>query len=271
MTDLMSRSDTLAEQVSGEQAGASPFAGLRSAVDTVIVTVTILALWQVLHWIAGTFVLPSPAASFAHLGALLANPGFIGHLKETATAFGLALVIALAGGLGVGVLLGAHRLSGEVAEPILIALYSIPKVTLYPVVLLIFGLGLSSKIAFGAIHGIIPVVIFSMNAVRNMHPVYLRTARVMRLGPWQTAWRVVLPATVPEVVSGFRIGFALTLLGTLIGELFASSKGIGFLLMRAMGTHDVETIMAIAILLFVFAVVVSSLLLKLDTTLHHRS
>ena len=65
-------------------------------------------------------------------------------------------------------MLGAHRLSGEVAEPILVALYSIPKITLYPVILLLFGLGISAKIAFGVIHGIIPVAIFTMNAVRNI-------------------------------------------------------------------------------------------------------
>ena len=67
-----------------------------------------------------------------------------------------------------GLALGAHRLSGEVAEPILVALYSIPKITLYPVILLLFGLGISAKIAFGVIHGIIPVILFTMNAVRNI-------------------------------------------------------------------------------------------------------
>ena len=61
------------------------------------------------------------------------------------------------------------------------ALYSIPKITLYPVILLLFGLGISAKIAFGVIHGIIPVILFTMNAVRNIRAVYLRSARAMRL------------------------------------------------------------------------------------------
>ena len=73
-------------------------------------------------------------------------------------------------------MLGAHRLSGEVTEPILTALYSIPKITLYPVILLLFGLGISAKIAFGVIHGIIPVILFTMNAVRNIR------ARLSALG-----------------------------------------------------------------------------------------
>ena len=73
-------------------------------------------------------------------------------------------------GLLIGVPLGAARFAGEVAEPILVALYSIPKVTLYPVILLIFGIGMPAKVAFGALHGIVPISIFAMNAVRNINP-----------------------------------------------------------------------------------------------------
>ena len=68
----------------------------------------------------------------------------------------------------IGLTLGASRLAGEVAEPILVALYSIPKVTLYPVILLVFGIGMPAKVAFGAIHGIVPISLFAMNAIRNI-------------------------------------------------------------------------------------------------------
>ena len=93
------------------------------------------------------------------LAAIMTDEDFPRHAWETGRAFGTALVIALVGGLVIGLMLGAHRLSGDVAEPILVALYSIPKITLYPVILLLFGLGISAKIAFGVIHGIIPVAV----------------------------------------------------------------------------------------------------------------
>ena len=64
--------------------------------------------------------------------------------------------------------------------------------------------GISARIAFGVIHGIIPVILFTMNAVRNIRPVYLRSARAMRLTPAQTALTILLPAALPEIVSGFR-------------------------------------------------------------------
>ena len=122
----------------------------------------------------------------------------------------------------------------------LVALYSIPKITLYPIVLLAFGIGMPAKIAFGAIHGIIPVAIFALGAVRNLNPIYLKTARVMRMAPSRIATRVLLPAAIPEIFTGIRIGFSLTLIGTLLGEMFASQRGLGFLLIQAIGLHNIR-------------------------------
>jgi NitT/TauT family transport system permease protein len=216
-------------------------------------------------------VITSPAATVKKLAAIMSDAAFPDHAAETGRAFLTALAISLLGGLAAGLVLGANRLAGEVAEPLLVALYSIPKITLYPVILLLFGLGISAKIAFGVIHGIIPVAIFAMNGVRNVRGVYFRAARAMRLSPLQTAWSIVLPATVPEIVSGFRLGFALTLLGTLIGEMFASQRGIGYMLVKAMETNDVATVMALALLLITLATAASAALLALDRKLHKRA
>ena len=252
-------------------ADARPARRSTMLVDTTLVIVAVVVLWQLASWTLGKEVLPAPVATVLKLFAIMAAPDFAGHAWETGRAFGTALVIALLGGLVIGLALGAHRLSGEVAEPILVALYSIPKITLYPVILLLFGLGISAKIAFGVIHGIIPVAIFTMNAVRNIPGVYFRSARAMRLSPLQTAWTIALPATVPEIVSGFRLGFALTLLGTLIGEMFASQRGIGYMLVKAMETNDVLTVMALALLLITLATIASSTLLAIDRKLHKRA
>ncbi len=242
-----------------------------AARDTWLLVAALVAVWQLLAWIAGPQVLTAPLQTVHKLAAIMSAGDFGQHAAETGRAFATALVISLAGGLALGVLLGAHRLSGEVAEPMLVALYSIPKITLYPVILLLFGLGISAKIAFGALHGIIPVILFTMNAVRSLPHVYLRTSRALRLSPWQTAAHVMVPATIPEIVSGFRVGFALTLLGTLIGEMFASQRGIGYLLVRAMETNDVATIIALALLLVTFATAASWALLALDARLHRRT
>jgi NitT/TauT family transport system permease protein len=242
----------------------------QATLDKILLLAGLLVLWHVLALVTGPEVLTTPLATARNLLRMMTTADFAEHARETGTAFAAGLAISLAGGLVVGVLLGANRLSGDVAEPLLVGLYSIPKITLYPVVLLLFGLGMSAKVAFGAMHGIIPVVLFTMNAVRNIPPVYVRAAKSMRLTPLQMFGHVLVPASVPEIVTGFRFGFALTLLGTLIGEMFASQRGIGYLLVKAMETNHTDVILALALLLVVIATAASSLLLALERRVHHR-
>jgi NitT/TauT family transport system permease protein len=109
-----------------------------------------------------------------------------------------------------------------------------------------------------------------MNAVRNIKPVYVKTAKTMSLSPLQAASTVLIPACLPEVVSGLRVGFSLTLLGVLIGEMFASKRGLGFQIMNAINLSDVRTMMAVTLMLFVFAAAANAALLALDRRLHRR-
>ncbi len=239
--------------------------------DTLLLLAALVVTWQLLSLLAGAEVLTSPLATIRRLGRLVADPDFPAHAVETASAFAVALAISLAGGLLLGAVLGAHRISGEVAEPLLVALYSIPKITLYPVVLLLFGLGMPAKIAFGAIHGIIPIALFTITSVRNIKPVLIKTGRVMGLTTWQMFRTILFPAAVPEIFTGLRIGFALTLIGTLLGEMFASQRGLGYLLKTAIGLHNVDQIMGVTFLLVVFAAIVSAVLIAIDRRLHARS
>jgi NitT/TauT family transport system permease protein len=237
--------------------------------DHVLLAAAVLALWQLLHWAAGPDVVSSPWATMARAAELLGTRAFWGHIDATVTAFALASVISIVAGIALGLWLGLRRFAGDVADPILGTLYSIPKITLYPIILLMFGLGISAKIAFGVIHGVFPIAIFTMNAVRNVAPVFRRTALVMRLSPAATAATVMAPAALPEILAGIRVGVALTLLGTLIGELFAATSGLGFALIRAMGVHAVVDILAITLLLFCFAACVNASLRLVERWARH--
>jgi len=101
--------------------------------------------------------------------------------------------------------------------------------------------------------------------------VYLKTARIMRLRPVRIAASVLLPAAIPEIFTGIRIGFSLTLIGTLLGEMFASQRGLGFLLIQAIGLHNIRMIMALTLLLVVIAVTASVLLLMVDRRLRRST
>lgn len=244
---------------------------MRRALEVAAFVALLVAVWQGLYHLSGEVALSAPYETARHLVVLLGSDRFWPHAAETGLAFLYSLAIAAGGGMTIGLVLGLHRLSGQVAEPILISIYSLPKVTLYPVILLLFGLGLSAKVAFGALHGIIPITIFTMAAVRTVSPVLVKTARIMRLDRWSLVRSVIVPAALPEIVTGLRVGFSLTLLGVLIGEMFASQRGLGFLIMNAIGLHDVTTMLAVTLLLVIVAVAANSALLALDRKMHHRA
>jgi NitT/TauT family transport system permease protein len=240
------------------------------AADTLIIIAAVLLAWQALHQAVGATALPAPLPTLAYLAKFLPTARFAANAWATLVCFVYALIIAYALGLGIGIWMGTHGLSGAVGEPILISLYTLPKVTLYPVVLLIFGLSISGRVTFGAMHGVLPVALLTMNAIRNVPPVYLKSARALGLSRWQTIFKVLLPATLPEVASGLRIGFSLTLLGVLLAEMFAAKQGLGFLIINAMQLLQGEEMMTVAVVLFVFATVANMLLLAIDHRLHRR-
>ena len=251
-----------------------PLASLASAaraVDIVALVVGLLLAWQLLSLAVGPYIVASPATTILRAVGLLQSESFWGHAASTGTAFGLACVIAVAGGVLAGAWLGLRRFAGDVADPILGTLYSIPKITLYPIILLVFGLSLSATVAFGVIHGIFPVAIFTMNGLRNVPPVHRKTARMLRLSPAATVATILVPAALPEILTGIRIGFAVTLLGTLIAELFASTSGIGVALIRATDVHNVVDILALTLLLFIFAAGANALLHFVERRLQHHA
>ncbi len=241
---------------------------LRALGRVVVLVVGVLALWQLIFLLAGSEALASPAMTARRLPVLLSSDRFWSNAAETGRALGLALLISWLGGGVIGVLLGAHRRSAEVAAPMIVALQSTPKVTLYPVMLLMFGLGIAAKVAFGVIHGIIPMALFTMNAIENVNPALRRTAKALRLTRLQTIGTVLIPAVAPEVVTAVRLSFSITLLGVVVGELFASQRGLGFMIMNSIALNDVATIMAVTALIVTFALTGNALLLGLDRRLH---
>lgn len=229
-------------------------------VSAAVLVLVLLAVWQATFKIAGSMAIASPAATFAYLAGHWRDLGI--HVWATGQAFLAALAIAVAGGLLIGLATGLGATAAETAEPLLLAANSIPKIALYPVVLLLFGIGLPAKIAFGAIHGVIPVAIFTMNACRGVPPVLLKTATVLRLSPMERIRSVLLPSALPGVLTGIRLGFSLTLIGTILGEMFGSQSGLGYLLMTSIGLQNTDVIMAVTVLLIAFAAVVSTALLS---------
>jgi NitT/TauT family transport system permease protein len=245
---------------------------MRRLVETypsLFLVIGLVVLWELLFWAVGRNALLPPGETILYLGKLLRTERFWGHIAETGTAFIVALLIAIVAGLVIGLALGTNRTAADVFEPFLLAGNSIPKIALYPIVLLIFGIGMPAKIAFGAIHGVVPVAIFTLTACGSVPPVLIRTAAAMRLTRWDMIRSVLLPAVLPDIFSGIRLGFSLTLIGTILGEMFGSQRGLGYLLMTAIGLQNIEVIMSVTLLLVAVAATVNGLLLYQDRRLRN--
>ena len=250
--------------MSGAAITTAPVPRRGRVLDLVLLAAVLLLLWQAVgSWTAGVAI-TGPAVTFGYAGQLLLTAGFWGQLWATLSAFLLAFALSAVIGLLLGLVLGLRRFAGDVMEPVLAGFYTIPKVTLYPVVLLLFGLGMGAKVAFGVMHGLVPVTLFTMAAIKTLPPTLPRTARALRLSPGQTMRWVLLPACLPQIMAGLRLGFSLSLLGVLIGEMFSSQRGLGFLLVSGLAQHNVALSTAVVLVIVVIAVAANTAMLRVS-------
>ena len=242
----------------------------RNVLDLLLLAVAFVVLWQIFFEIGGSVALASPLQALRNALDMLGTSSFWDNAKATLTAFAIAVVVETVAGLAIGIFLGLHRFAGDLFEPMLAGLYSVPKLMFFPMITLFFGIGLTSVVAFGVFQGIISIILFTMNAVRNLKPVYLKTGRVMNLSTTQMMLTVALPGALPEIFTGLRIGISSCLIGVILCEMFGSARGLGFSLMNAMQNNIVIDIASQTLLLIVFAAALSGLLMLADYKLHRR-
>ena len=191
---------------------------------------TLLGVWEAVAragWVDPLFV-PAPSAvagAFTRIGGS-ALSGLGDTLAKTAVAYVLSVVLGVAGGLA----LGSVRLLREVLHPFVLALYGMPKILVLPWIVLLLGFGTTPAIVYGTIHGFFPIVVLVAGGVRDVDRTLVSVARAFGAGPWQLYWKVVLPAIVPTVLAGMRLGIVFCLLGVLIVEMFAGIRGMGHVL-----------------------------------------
>ena len=144
-------------------------------------------------------------------------------LGKTAIAYALSMVLGVAAGLAVG----SVRLLREVLDPFVVALYGIPKILVLPWIVLLLGYGTAPAIFYGTLHGFFPVLVLVTGAVRDVDRTLVTVARAYGASTWQLYSKVLLPAIVPSVFAGMRLGIVFCLLGVLVVEMFAGVRGMG--------------------------------------------
>ena len=215
--------------------------------------------WEILARQLNPLLYVPPSAVWPALVRILrleAFPFFPEHLGLTLWEILAAFALAVVTGLGLGFVLGLRRLLGEIYEPILSSLYAIPSVVWYPSLLLFFGLGPASKIAFGFLLGFFPIVLAVLAGIRQIDPHLITVARSLGARPFPLFWKVVLPAMTATLLGGVRAGLALSVVGVIVGEMLGSRDGLGSLINHAYGLFKTPEYVALvfAIAMLVLAI-----------------
>ena len=167
-----------------------------------------------------------------------------GHLLATGQALAIGFVIGATLGIILGFVLGRSALLARVLEPYLLGLYSIPKIAIAPLFVLLFGIGLESKVAV-VVMGVFFMVFFNTFAgVLGVNEEYVNIARIMGARGAAVTRRVVVPAALPSILLGLKMAVPFGVIGAIIGEYIAATKGIGWLIIRSTAFFDASGLFA---------------------------
>lgn len=175
-------------------------------------------------------------------------PPLAGHLWLTVKEITAAYALAIAAGLWLGFVLGLWPRVGQIYEPILAALYAVPSVVWYPSLMLFFGLGPASKIAFGFLLGFFPVLLSVLAGIRQVDRHLITVAVSMGANRATIFRKVMLPGMASTLVSGLRAGLALSVVGVLVGEILGAPAGLGYLITYAYGLLMTPEYAALAVI-----------------------
>ncbi|HEU5192760.1 MAG TPA: ABC transporter permease [Methylomirabilota bacterium] len=198
----------------------------------VVLYLGILAAWEILPragLVPRLFVPPLSEA----LGRLVSSHReYLGSLPTTFGEILAAYAIACGGGILLGQLVGSSARGRRMVLPVLRSVYAVPLVVLYPAMMVWFGLGSESKIAFAAIYAVIPTMLTAVAGVAALTPALGETARAFGATRVQQILYIALPASLPSIVAALRLGGALVIVGVIVAQMLGAADGLGYLITR---------------------------------------
>nr|WP_166954485.1 ABC transporter permease [Pseudochelatococcus lubricantis] len=233
----------------------------------------ILLLWQILVPLSGLseFILPTPAAIVARIVEdfpLLAMHGYV-TLFEVLAGFGLGVLI----GVPLALAIFYSPPFQSAVYPLLVALQTVPKVALAPLLVLYLGYGWAPKITLAFLIALFPIVIGTVVGLQSLDRNLVDLTRSMGASEWQTFRKVRLPAALPNIFGGCKVAISLSVIGAVIGEYVAAERGLGYLQLQANAQFDttlnfasVAAISALGVtLFFILSFIESKVVFRRDT------
>ena len=229
--------------------------------------VAALVSWEVVPltgWIPELF-LPSLSKTLTVLAGDWRTYGLA--LLVTLGEVAAAMLIACGGGIAVGAVVGGLARLRDLLLPVFSSLYAVPLVILYPVFTAWFGVGPESKIAFAGLYAFFPVMLSTAAGIRTIDPQFLVAARSMGATLAQQITRVIIPASLPTVFAGLRLGGALAIIGVVVAEMLTAAAGIGYLVTLNRTILDSPRVFAALLMILVLSIAYDIFARKLERRL----
>jgi ABC-type nitrate/sulfonate/bicarbonate transport system permease component len=226
--------------------------------------VLFLITWElvggIFQWVNPMFM-SAPSLIF-HAAVQLFSTGEIWNdLRVSGIEFFWGYVLSVAVGIPFGIAVGWYKKMAYVFDPFVNALYSTPRVALLPLVIIWLGIGILSKVGIIFLGAVFPIMINARDGVKTTPYNLLTAARSFGASEWQIFKSVVLPSTVPFLISGLRLGVGRALIGVMVGELYAATAGIGFMITVAGATFQTDKVF-VGVLVFAISGMISMDLLS---------
>jgi len=228
--------------------------------------IALLALWYMAtnFWGVNHLLLPNPVAVSQQLIEVLQSGEYLPDLRVTATEFVSAFLLAMTAGTLVGFFVSRSRYWIRVFEPLFAGINSIPIILFLPLYVLFFGLGPASKLALGATISFFPIVLSTIAGFGNVDRTLVTAARSMGASDYQLFRYVLLPAALPVILSGLRIGFTVALLSILGSETIASLAGLGHHIVQLAENMDMARMFAYVTFVVAITVLLNAVVSHLE-------
>jgi NitT/TauT family transport system permease protein len=206
---------------------------------------------------------PQPSAIFERLVTLASTGELMRHVGASLQRLLIGFLVGGIPAVLLGVAMGLSRPLRSALNPLVAATYPIPKSAVFPLLLLIFGLGEGSKVAMVALGVFYPVLINTVAGVSNISPIYLDVGHNFGAGRWQVFRTIAMPGALPSIMAGIKLGIGMGLILIVIAELTGATSGVGYMIWNAWQVLSVETmyvgLLLIAIMGFVFSIILDEI------------
>ncbi|GGH51663.1 ABC transporter permease [Microbacterium album] len=243
---------------------------LRYMATVVALPAVVVAAWWIAAAALASSVFPTPLAAVQGLIADFGREEYRDAIVATVGQFALALVLAVILGGVLGFVLGFSKFWASVFELPLAALYAVPKVALYPIFIIVFGIAWQSGVAFAYVHGVIPMALLVMTATAALDKGLLLLADSLVLSWPARMTKVIIPALLPPLVTAIRTTFGLTMLGLLLAGMISAPYGLGHELVLNITNVRVDRTAGQLIFIIALAVIPGLLLLGLERRVTRR-